>query len=230
MRTETERVQLTVSCHDADDIPKVANAGSIVATADGTAQVMHNGVLVVEGCYYGDWMTEIIRTLRGHHEPQEERVFHEIVERVARVKKAADFATPVPLQAAVAAFLRANGDRKLRQARSEEVSLRASAAKQALREHLPEVSWWGGAGANPLFWLHLPDGVSGRRVTEAAAARGVGVAAGEDFDPRGEDRSNVRLSVSRVERKDIERGIAALAQAVRDVQTRSRAALAAPVV
>ena len=32
MRTETERVQLTVSCHDADDIPKVAEAGSIVAT------------------------------------------------------------------------------------------------------------------------------------------------------------------------------------------------------
>jgi FkbM family methyltransferase len=83
MRTEAERVQLTVSCHDADDIPKVADAGSIVNTVDGTAQVMHNGVLVVEGCYYGDWMTEIIRTLRGHHEPQEERVFHEIVERVA---------------------------------------------------------------------------------------------------------------------------------------------------
>ena len=154
-----------------------------------------------------------------------------IVERVARVKKAADFATPVPLQAAVAAFLRANGDRKLRQARSEEVSLRAAAAKQALREHLPEVSWWGGAGANPLFWLHLPEGVSGRRVTEAAAARGVGVAAGEDFDPRGADRNNVRLSVSRVERKDIERGIGELAQAVREVQARSRSrALAAPVV
>ncbi len=153
-----------------------------------------------------------------------------IIERVVRVKKATDFATPVPLQAAVAAFLRANGDRKLRQARAEEVSLRAAAAKQALREHLPEVGWWGGAGANPLFWLHLPEGTSGRRVTEAAAARGVGVAAGEDFDPRGEDRSNVRLSVSRVERKDIAPGIAALAEAVREVQTRSRAALAAHVV
>jgi DNA-binding transcriptional MocR family regulator len=155
-----------------------------------------------------------------------------IVERVARVKKAADFATPVPLQAAVAAFLRANGDRRLRQARSEEVALRAAAAKQALREHLPEVSWWGGAGANPLFWLHLPEGVSGRRVADAAAARGVGVAAGEDFDPRGADRSNVRLSVSRVERKDIASGIALLAEAVREVQSRSRshAALGTPVV
>jgi DNA-binding transcriptional MocR family regulator len=153
-----------------------------------------------------------------------------IVETVARVKKAMDFATPVPLQAAVAAFLRANGDRKLRQARAEEVSLRAIAAKQALREMLPEVTWWGGAGANPLFWLHLPEGVSGRRVAEAAAARGVGVAAGMDFDPRGEDRNHVRLSVSRVERRDIARGIAVLAEAMREVQSRSRAALAAPVV
>jgi DNA-binding transcriptional MocR family regulator len=153
-----------------------------------------------------------------------------IVERLARVKKVTDFATPVPLQAAVAAFLRAGGDRKVRQARAEEVSLRAVAAKQALREHLPEVSWWGGAGANPLFWLHLPEGVSGRRVAEAAAARGVGVAPGEDFDPRGEDTSHVRISVSRVERRDIARGIAVLAEAVREVQTRSRAALGAPVV
>ena len=153
-----------------------------------------------------------------------------IVERLARLKKATDFQTPVPLQAAVAAFLRANGDRKVRQARAEEVSQRAAVAKQALREALPGVTWWGGAGANPLFWLQLPEGLSGRRVAEAAAARGVGVAPGQDFDPRGEDRPNLRLSVSRVERREIERGIAILGEAMRDVQTRSGAALAAPVV
>ncbi len=153
-----------------------------------------------------------------------------IVERLARVKKATDFQTPVPLQAAVAAFLRAGGDRKVRQARAEEVSQRAAVAKQALRAALPGVTWWGGAGANPLFWLQLPEGMSGRRVAEAAAARGVGVAPGQDFDPRGEDRPNLRLSVSRVERREIERGIAILGEAMRDVQTRSGAALAAPVV
>jgi FkbM family methyltransferase len=43
---------------------------------------MHNGVLIEEGCYYGPWMTEIIRVLRGHHEPQEEVVFHEVLERL----------------------------------------------------------------------------------------------------------------------------------------------------
>jgi DNA-binding transcriptional MocR family regulator len=153
-----------------------------------------------------------------------------IIERLARVKKAADFQTSVPLQAAVAAFLRAGADRKARQARGEEVTLRVAEAVRALREHLPSVSWWGGEGANPLFWLHLPEGTSGRRVAEAAAARGVGIVPGQDFDPKGEDRPNVRLSVSRVERREIERGIELLAEAVAEVQARSHAALGAPVV
>ncbi len=97
MTSEAERVRLTTSCHDADAIPKVADAGAVRATADGPVQVMHNGVLVVEGCYYGDWMTEIIRVLRGHHEPQEEVVFHAIAERLA-----AD--TPAPVMIELGAF------------------------------------------------------------------------------------------------------------------------------
>lgn len=76
---ELQRIALTVGCHDTDGIPKVADAGEV---HDGL-QVMHNGVRVVEGCYYGDWMTEVIRRLRGHHEPQEEVAFHAIVERLA---------------------------------------------------------------------------------------------------------------------------------------------------
>jgi FkbM family methyltransferase len=44
---------------------------------------MHNGLLVEAGGYFGDWMAEIIRTLRGHHEPQEELVFDQIVRRLS---------------------------------------------------------------------------------------------------------------------------------------------------
>ena len=153
-----------------------------------------------------------------------------VIERLARVKRAADFQTPVPLQAAVAAFLRAGSDRKARRGRAEEVALRVAAAAAALRKYLPEISWSGGEEANPLFWLRLPEGVSGRRVAEAAAGRGVGVAPGQDFDPKGDDRPNVRLSVSRVERRDIERGIELLAGAVKETESRSRTLLSAPVV
>jgi FkbM family methyltransferase len=77
--TERKRIALTVSCRDTDAIPKVVDAGQVL---DGV-QVMHNGVQVVEGGYYGEWMTEVIRQLRGHHEPQEEVAFHAVVERLA---------------------------------------------------------------------------------------------------------------------------------------------------
>jgi DNA-binding transcriptional MocR family regulator len=76
--------------------------------------------------------------------------------------------------------------------------------------------------------LHLPAGVSGRAVAEAAAARGVGVAPGADFDPRGEDRPNLRLSISRVDQRAIDQGIALLAESVRAVE--GRVAHTAPLV
>jgi FkbM family methyltransferase len=73
------RIALAVSCRDADVIPKVPDAGLV---RDGV-QIMHNGVLVEADGYQGPWMTEIIRRLRGHHEPQEELAFHVVAERLA---------------------------------------------------------------------------------------------------------------------------------------------------
>ena len=76
------RIDLTASCRDADAIPKVEGAGEVVERDGRRLQVMHNGVRIEEGCYYGAWMTEVIRRLRGHHEPQEEAAFHLVVERL----------------------------------------------------------------------------------------------------------------------------------------------------
>jgi FkbM family methyltransferase len=76
------RAEMTVSCRDCDSIPKVDQAGEIVVIDGRQIQIMHNGVRVIAGGYYGDWMTDIIRRLRGHHEPQEEAIFHEILKHV----------------------------------------------------------------------------------------------------------------------------------------------------
>ena len=152
-----------------------------------------------------------------------------IIARLARVKKTADFQTPLPLQAAVAAFLRAGGDRRARRARAFDVEAKRITAARLLKAHLPEVSWWGGEIGSALFWLHLPPQTSGRRVAQAAAARGVGVAPGSDFDPRGQDLPNVRLSVSRVDKRDVEQGIRLFADAVKAV-TEASSVHSAPVV
>lgn len=75
------RIELAVSCRDADLLPRVDDAG--VVRSDGV-QVMHNGVLVEADGYQGPWMTEIIERLRGVHEPQEELAFSVVVSRLAR--------------------------------------------------------------------------------------------------------------------------------------------------
>jgi FkbM family methyltransferase len=77
------RVEMTARCRDCDSIPKVVGAGSIVSAGDQRVQIMHNGVRVVADGYYGEWMTSLIERLRGHHEPQEELVFYEVMKHLA---------------------------------------------------------------------------------------------------------------------------------------------------
>ena len=77
-----KRIALTLSCRDCDALPKVSDAGRFREVDGVTVQVMHNGVLVEKDAYCGAWITEIIRCLRGHHEPQEELIFSRMVERL----------------------------------------------------------------------------------------------------------------------------------------------------
>lgn len=77
-----ERADMTISCRDTDYIPKVKRAGAYSKVDGIPVQIMHNGLVVKQGGYYGGWMERIIRELRGHHEPQEEKVFYEILKRL----------------------------------------------------------------------------------------------------------------------------------------------------
>ena len=60
---------------DSDSLPRVADAGALVERDGVKLPVMHNGLLIEEGGYFGQWMTEILRSSHGVHEPQEEVVF-----------------------------------------------------------------------------------------------------------------------------------------------------------
>ena len=78
-----ERIRVTTSCRDCDDLPRDTRAGACFLDQDGNAvQVMHNGLKVLYGRYYGKWMNDIIAKLGGVHEPQEERVFYEVLKHI----------------------------------------------------------------------------------------------------------------------------------------------------
>ena len=71
-----------LECKDTQYIPKVSNAGKIITKNGFQCQVMHNGILIHEGCYHQAWITDIIKELKGHHEPQEEKLFYEILKLI----------------------------------------------------------------------------------------------------------------------------------------------------
>lgn len=74
-----DKMVRVLDCEDTDSIPKVTDAGMIFADDLGSYQLMHNGVKVIADCYNGKWMSDIIYGLQGHHEPQEEKIFYEII-------------------------------------------------------------------------------------------------------------------------------------------------------
>jgi hypothetical protein len=79
---QMSRALLTISGDDVDSIPKVEKAGEIFYDQElGPYQLMHNGSKVVLNGYYdSQWLTDVIYGLKGHHEPQEEKCFHEILQ------------------------------------------------------------------------------------------------------------------------------------------------------
>ena len=59
-------------------IPRVKNSGEI---QDGY-QVMHNGLKIVTGGYYGLAITKMLFLNRGVHEPEEEKIFMDILKKI----------------------------------------------------------------------------------------------------------------------------------------------------
>ena len=70
-----EAIQAVLDCPDQKLIPRVAGAGKV----KGGRQIMHNGVQVLAGSYYGHWIRTMLEQTGGVHEPQEERVFSEVM-------------------------------------------------------------------------------------------------------------------------------------------------------
>jgi 2-aminoadipate transaminase len=137
-----------------------------------------------------------------------------VVRALALAKQSTDLQTPLPIQAAVRAFLAEGGDHEVRQRRAAETEVRRRALVAALARVLPEIPYLGGTPGQSLFWLLLPEGASGRDAARRARSHGVAVSPGVDFDPLGRDVPALRLSVSRVPVEAVLEGVARLARAL----------------
>ena len=73
-----KRIADVLSCKDSEEIPRVGNAGMIISGK----QVMHNGLKVNLGSYYGPEFAKLLMLSKGVHEPQEERLFMEVLKQM----------------------------------------------------------------------------------------------------------------------------------------------------
>jgi hypothetical protein len=73
-----KRIETVLSSPDNKFIDRVAGAGRV---RNGLI-TMHNGIQIREGSYYGVGMTNLLERNRGVHEPQEERVFAEVLKAI----------------------------------------------------------------------------------------------------------------------------------------------------
>ena len=74
-----QRIALAIESPDNQFIQRVQNAGVIIKGK----QIMHNGLMINLGSYYGSEIAKLLLENRGVHEPQEERVFQEIIPTIA---------------------------------------------------------------------------------------------------------------------------------------------------
>ena len=72
------RIAEVLSSTDSDFIPKVKDAGKIV----NGKQIMHNGLFIHLGSYYGPEYSRMLYLSKGIHEPQEERVFMDVLKKM----------------------------------------------------------------------------------------------------------------------------------------------------
>lgn len=72
------RAKLVCACPDYAYIQRVPNAGEVV----NGCQVMHNGLKVRVGSFYGEGTRILFSRTKGVHEPQEERVFAQVLKLV----------------------------------------------------------------------------------------------------------------------------------------------------
>lgn len=76
------RIEDAKSSKDNQFIIKIPDAGKIYCSSADIAydyQLMHNGIKVIKDGYCGEAMTELIRQNHGIHEPQEERIFQQVL-------------------------------------------------------------------------------------------------------------------------------------------------------
>jgi DNA-binding transcriptional MocR family regulator len=140
------------------------------------------------------------------------------VDALLALKRATDHSDAMPLQAALAEFLRSGAyDRHLTRLRGT-LRSRRDALHDALTTHMPEGTHFARPDGGYQVWVELPEergGIDTDDLLADAARAGVLFAPGSQFNHDGRPSNALRLSFAMAGEQELERGCAVLGEVVR---------------
>jgi len=138
------------------------------------------------------------------------------VEALLALKQATDLGGALPLQAALADFVRSGAyDRHLASVRRQ-LRRRRDVLLEGLARELPEGTRWTTPEGGYQVWVELPELLDARDVFADAARAGVLVAPGHQFHCDGRPSQGLRLTFAVADETAIRRGVALLGGVVRE--------------
>ena len=138
------------------------------------------------------------------------------VDALLALRHAADLGGALPLQAALAHFVRSGAyDRHLASQRKR-LRSRRDALLECLAEEMPPGTSWSTPEGGLQIWLELPEGLDSREVHADALGEGVLVAPGFQFQCDGRPSRGLRLSIGESDEAAIREAVKRLGRVVRE--------------
>ena len=153
-----------------------------------------------------------------------------VIERLRMVKQATDLHTGHLAQAILAEYVRRGHLSRHLERTRKAYSTRLAALEQALSNHMPSGTKWTRPEGGMCVWVELPPGFDSNELLIHTRERGVVFAPGRYFYCQNPQPNTLRLGFTGVAEREIERGIAILADVLRgEMRKRQRGARRAEV-
>ncbi len=139
-----------------------------------------------------------------------------VIDGLRALKRATDHSDSLPLQAAMAEFVRSGAYDKHLTGLRRILRSRRNALLDALAEEMPEGTRWTTPEGGYQCWVELPEGIDTGDLLADAVRGGVLFAPGHQFHSDGRSSHCLRLTVAMADEPAIRRGVATLAAIVRE--------------
>jgi 2-aminoadipate transaminase len=148
-----------------------------------------------------------------------------VIERLRLVKQTTDLHTDQLAQAILAEFMRRGLLTKHITKMRKAYAKRLASMQAALTRHMPEETLWTRPSGGMCVWVELPPGFDSSELLIHIRERGVLFAPGRYFYLQNPQPNTLRLSFSNLDEKEIARGVATLADVLRqEMRKRQRGA------